>query len=204
MRKSSLFALAVLGAITALGSAGAQDIPAATRGDLEVGGTFSIAKPDLPGAILYTNPVRYTTDSLIYGGGIYVNFNVTPHLGLTAQFDYPDVHTPDDLVEKSYMAGLRYYHPLGGGRLVPYVKVLGGIGSTKFSNKVVWVIYPGTPTNGNTASYGTVAFGGGFDYRWKRKWTVRAIDFQYEDWLSFPGGSIHPYIVSAGISYEIR
>jgi hypothetical protein len=203
MRKSSLFALATLSALFALGSAGAQDIPAATRGDLEVGGTLSLAKPDLPGAILFTNPVRYTNDSFIYGGSIYANFNVTGSLGLTAQFDYPDVHTPNDLVERSYLIGLRYYHPVGE-HFAPYVKALAGIGSTKFSNSVVWVVYPGTPTDGTTSNYTTVAFGGGLDYRWKPKWTIRAIDLQYEDWLGFPGGSIHPYIVSIGIAYHVR
>ncbi|MEO6922924.1 MAG: outer membrane beta-barrel protein [Bryocella sp.] len=199
MRHKSLYTFAVLGAVLALASAGAQDIPAATRGDLEVGGTISIANPDLNGLIVGSNPPQNTTTQFIYGGSIYVNFNVTQHLGLTAQFDYPDVHTPQDFLEKSYMVGLRYYQPIGFTKFAPYAKVLVGLGNTSYDKPVNWVLVNGVP-----GSYTAAAVGAGLDYRWHPKWVIRAFDVQYEDWLGFPGGAIHPYIVSVGIAYRIR
>lgn len=199
MRKTSLFALAALSAAFALGSAGAQDIPAATRGDLEVGGTVSLANPNLNGYIVGTYPPRYTDTQYTYGISFYANFNVTPSLGLTAQFDYPDVHTPQDFLEKSYMVGLRYYHPIGYTKFSPYVKGLVGLASTAYDKPQNWIEVQGVP-----GSYTALAIGGGLDYRWKPKWTIRAIDLQYEDWLGYPGGSIHPYIVSIGVAYHVR
>jgi hypothetical protein len=195
-RKRSLLALVVMGAALSYGVAHAQDIPAATRGDLEVGGALSAANPDLTGLLVGHNG-QYTTNQYLYGGSIFANFNVTEHFSLTAQFDYPDYHTPQDFLEKSYLVGVRYMHPVG--RYIPYAKVLAGLGSTSYDRPVTWIVVPGTP-----GSYTTVAFGGGLDVRLAHKLVVRAIDYQYEDWLSFPGGSIHPSILSVGIAYRIR
>jgi hypothetical protein len=178
-------------------TAHAQAIPAATRGDLEVGGTISIANPDLTGVITGTGGMR-SKNSDLFGGSIYVNFNVINHLSLTAQFDYPDYHTPQDFLEKSYLVGGRYIEPIGY-RYIPYVKALVGLGSTSYDRPVNWIVVPGTP-----GSYTAIAYGGGLDIRLAHKLVVRAFDFQAEDWLGFPGGSIHPYILSAGVAYRIR
>jgi hypothetical protein len=185
-----------MGVAFSFGVAHAQDIPAATRGDLEVGGTLSAANPNLTGLLVGHNG-QYSTNQYLYGGSIYANFNVVNHISLTAQFDYPDYHTPQDFLEKSYMVGFRYIQPTG--RYVPYGKVLVGLGSVSYDRPVDWIIVPGTP-----GSYTAVAFGGGLDIRLAHKLVVRAIDYQYEDWLGFPGGSIHPSILSVGIAYRIR
>ena len=174
----------------------AQDIPAASRGDLEVGATFSFASPHLQGTINGTN-IPWP-DHTIWGGSIYANLNFTDNLSLSAQFDYPTYHTPDDYLEKSYLLGLRYTHPVRE-RYVPYVKVLAGIASTSYDKPTNWITVPGTP-----GTYGAIAFGGGLDIRLAHRITVRAIDFQLEDWPGFPGGTITPSIISIGAAYRIR
>jgi opacity protein-like surface antigen len=196
MQTRLLLGLAALGAVCALHSARAQDIPAAQRGDLELGGTISIAKTGIQGVLTGTNGQKAAQDT-IYGGSIYANFNVIGHIGLTAQFDYPDTHTSQDLLEKSYMVGARYYQPYH--RFTPYVKGLVGLANISYDKPVNWITFQGTP-----GSYTALAVGGGLDYRLGHHITVRAIDVQLEDWLGFPGGSIHPTIVSFGLAYRIR
>jgi hypothetical protein len=196
MRTRFLLAIAAIGVTLSVGSAFAQDIPAADRGDLEVGGTISIAKPAVTGVLTGTNGQHDAEDTL-YGGSIYANFNLIGHVGLTAQFDYPDTYTSEDMLEKSYMVGVRYYQPVR--RYTPYVKGLVGLASISYDKPVNWIVFPGTP-----GSYTALAIGGGLDVRFAHRLTVRAIDFQLEDWLGFPGGSIHPTIISAGVAYRIR
>jgi opacity protein-like surface antigen len=175
----------------------AQDIPAAVRfGDLDVGGTYSNASTDLDGTL--TGTTIAAPKSRIWGGSIYANFNVGQYLGLTAQFDYPDYKTPDDYLEKSYLIGIRGLYPVRT-RYVPYAKVLLGLASTSYDKPTNWVTVPGTP-----GSYGAFAYGAGLDIRYSHNITVRAIDFQLEDWPGFPGGAIRPSIISIGASYRIR
>jgi hypothetical protein len=184
-------------AVFALASiAYAQDIPAASRGDIEAGATFSTASPKLQATLV--GPNTPYPDKQIWGGSAYVNFNFTGNLGLVAQFDYPTYHTPEDYLEKSYLLGLRYIYPVHV-RYVPYVKVLAGIASTSYDKPANWIIVPGTP-----GTYGAIAFGGGLDIRFRHKITVRAIDFQLENWSGFPGGAVTPYIISIGAAYRIR
>jgi hypothetical protein len=196
MQIRSTLALVGLFAVTLSCAARAQDIPAADRGDLEVGGTISIARTGTTGVVIGSNG-QHDPEDTIKGGSIYANFNVIGHVGLTAQFDYPDTFTSQDMLEKSYMVGLRYYQPYQ--RYTPYVKGLVGLASTSYDKPANWIDFPGTP-----GSYTALAIGAGLDVRFNHQLTVRAIDVQLEDWLGFPGGSIHPTIISVGVAYRIR
>jgi hypothetical protein len=70
-------------------------------------------------------------------------------------------------------------------RLKPYGKVLVGIGGGSFlSGKVAGL-----------------AYGGGLDYRLSKRFTLRAFDFEYQNW--YGGTGLIPYGGSAGISYRI-
>jgi hypothetical protein len=40
------------------------------------------------------------------------------------------------------------------------------------------------------------------DLRLGQRWRVRLADFEYQDWPGFTFGAIHPYGVTAGISFQ--
>ena len=46
-----------------------------------------------------------------------------------------------------------------------------------------------------------VAYGGGVDYRLTRRFTLRAFDFEYQQWRVTP--TLYPYGGSVGLSYKI-
>ena len=70
-------------------------------------------------------------------------------------------------------------------RVTPYGKFLFGLGNAPF-------------LSGNTF---VLAYGGGVDYRLTRRFSLRAIDFEYQQWRVNP--TIYPYGGSVGISYKI-
>ena len=75
----------------------AQSEPTASRvGDLKIGGGFSTANSD------YGD--RYN------GGAAYVNFDFLPHIGVEGEFHF--VKDPNDLYEKTYEIGGRYFSHL--------------------------------------------------------------------------------------------
>ena len=47
-----------------------------------------------------------------------------------------------------------------------------------------------------------IAPGAGVDLRLGQRWRVRLVDFEYQDWPGFTYGAIHPYGVTAGISFQ--
>lgn len=78
------------------------------------------------------------------------------------------------------------------GRAQIYGKALIGIGKMTFPNKFGY------------GSFTALAFGGGVDYRLSRKLTLRAVDFEFQDWPRFlAGSSLYPYGVSVGVGYRV-
>ncbi len=76
-------------------------------------------------------------------------------------------------------------------RAQPYVKALGGFSNMNFGG------------GSGTGRFTTLAFGGGIDLRVTRRWSVRAVDFEYQYWPTFLNSYLTPYGVSAGASYRI-
>jgi hypothetical protein len=74
---------------------------------------------------------------------------------------------------------------------VPYVKLLVGGGRLVF------------PYGFGPGNYFVVAPGSGVDLRLGQRVRLRLIDFEYQVWPGFTYGSLHPYGVSVGISYQI-
>jgi len=85
-----------------------------------------------------------------------------------------------------------------GGRILPYGKILAGIGKMvpeeQYAN-----FYPGTP-----GTYGAYAAGGGLDIRIPYNLSVRAIDYEYQLWPGFQPHGLSPSVVSIGIAYHIK
>jgi hypothetical protein len=71
------------------------------------------------------------------------------------------------------------------GGFTPYGKFLVGIGSGSF-------------LNGHST---VLAFGGGVDYRLNRRFTLRAADFEFQEWTLTP--TLHPYGGSVGLGYKL-
>jgi hypothetical protein len=180
MRTSLILALLFFFPAAAL-TAHAQVAPAATGNamSLSVGAEGSLFQPDYAGqGIAQASPNR------LFGVGAYVDFRISRWVQLEGEGRWLHFNKYDGIDENSYTIGPRVpIHTFHGW--TPYGKVLFGVGTGSFL----------------TGNAGTIAFGGGVDYRLSRKLTVRAFDFEYQYWHVAP--TLWPYGGSAGISYTI-
>lgn len=181
MRRSLFLALLFLLPAAVALSAHAQVAASATRNgfSLSVGGEGSVFQPDYAGqGIAQTSPNR------LFGIGAYADARFTRWIQIEAEGRWLHFNQYAGINENSYMIGprlpIRDFHGW-----TPYAKVLFGFGTGSFLS----------------GSAGTIAFGGGVDYRLSRKFTIRAADFEYQRWHVTP--TLWPYGGSAGISYTI-
>jgi hypothetical protein len=176
-RRGWLFFAVVLCALVSGHAAFAQALPTGSGPGAYViaGGTFSEFQADYG-------------SRTISGAGVYVDSNVTWQLGIEAEarrMAYPDFGER----QSTLLAGPRWsFRPKG---FVPYAKLLVGGGRFDF------------PFGFGTGNYFVVAPGAGVDLRLGERVRLRLADFEYQVWPGFTFGSIHPYGVSAGISYQI-
>jgi opacity protein-like surface antigen len=180
MKKSILaFSCIVLSFATV--SARAQVVPAATSNSfsLTAGGLGSAFQPDYAGeGIAQTSPDR------LYGVGAYVDAHFNRWVQLEGEGRWLRFNTYLGINENTYLIGPRipivdFHH------ISPYGKFLVGMGNGSFL----------------TGSTFVFAYGGGVDYRLSRKFTLRAFDFEYQQWQVTP--TLHPYGGSVGLSYRI-
>lgn len=123
------------------------------------------------------------------GGSVYIDGNMYRKVGAEFQFQTLRFREIDTTKQTTYLAGPRYSFRSRG--LVPYVKVLVGVGKFTF------------PYRFGYGNYFVVAPGAGVDYELNKRIKIRLVDIQYQDWTQFSFGSLHPYGVSAGISLRI-
>ena len=185
--KRSIFALFCVAFPFAIASARAQVVPDATSHAFSVsaGGLGSMFQPDYAGeGIAQTSPNR------LYGVGAYVDLHFSRWVQVEGESHwlrfneyYPEGNTTG-ISEDTYLIGPRIpivtFH-----RVTPYGKFLVGLGNGSF-------------LNGNTF---VLDYGGGVDVRLTRRFTLRAIDFEYQQWRVTP--TLYPYGGSVGISYKI-
>jgi hypothetical protein len=111
-----------------------------------------------------------------------------------------DMNARSGTKESTFAFGPRfvYIHE----RWTPYAKVMIGLGHIVLPNK-------GNPTS-TSMMY---SFGGGVDWRWKPKITIRVADVEYEQWPNFStsssvtnpfghGGALTPLKISFGVKYR--
>jgi hypothetical protein len=123
----------------------------------------------------------------INGASVYVDSNLFWRYGIETEarrMVYPNFGER----QTTLLAGPRWAFRAKG--LVPYVKVLVGGGRFDF------------PYGYGRGDYFVVTPGAGVDLRVGEKIRVRLVDFEYQEWPGFSFGSIHPYGVSAGISFQ--
>lgn len=175
-----VFSLAVV-------SARAQVVPAATSHtfSLSAGALGSGFQPDYAG-----DRIAQTSPNRLYGVGTYVDARFSRWVQVEAEgrwsrfnkYPCPECQ-PND--ESTYLIGPRIpivnFHGLS-----PYGKVLVGLGNGGF-------------LDGNTF---VLSYGGGVDYHLGRsRFTIRAFDFEWQQWRVNP--TLYPYGYSVGISYKI-
>jgi hypothetical protein len=176
MRRIGLYSV-VLAALTCGRGAVGQALPTASGPGayIVVGGTYSDFESD------------YGLQK-IRGAGVYVDTNISWRYGAEVEarrLVYPNFGER----QSTLLAGPRWSFRATG--LVPYVKLLVGGGRFDF------------PYGFGYGNYFVVAPGAGVDLRVGKKVRVRLIDFECEEWPGFTFGALHPYGVSAGISYEV-
>ena len=124
----------------------------------------------------------------ISGGSAYVDTNLFWNTGVETEARrmwYPNFGER----EETLMAGPRWSFRRSG--FVPYVKVLVGGGRFVFPYKY------------GVGNYFAVAPGAGVDLRVGRRLRLRLVDFEYQEWPGFTYGALHPYGISAGLSFQV-
>jgi hypothetical protein len=183
MTLKKLPSLYVLAIILLLGTGSAsmksQVAPSALKGSfsLTAGGMVSAFKPDY---------VPYK----LGGIGAYVDVNLFHGIGIEAEGRWQRFNEFESIHQDNYLIGPRI-KVLHFWKARPYVKVLGGFSNMNFN------------FNEGTGRFTTIAGGGGVDLQLTRRWSVRAIDAEYQVWPSFLGNTLTPYGLSAGIGYRI-
>jgi hypothetical protein len=157
--------------------ASAQALPTATGPGtyIIVGGTLSGFQSDY-GKQTITGASAYVDSNLFwrYGVETEARWSVYPNFGER---------------QSTLLAGPRWSFRAKG--LVPYVKLLAGGGRFDF------------PYGYGHGNYFVVAPGAGVDLRLGEKIRLRLIDVEYQEWPRFSFGLIHPYGVSAGLSFQL-
>jgi hypothetical protein len=126
----------------------------------------------------------------IGGETLYVDANISRRIGAEFEARRLNFHTSEDVKENTYLGGVKI--STNPRRLRPYVKLLAGRGTLDF------------PFHYAQGSYFVIAPAAGLDWHFANsRWAVRAIDFQYQIWPQFTFGELHPYGISAGVSYDL-
>ncbi len=177
--------LVYLCAVLACGSVvvRAQVAPTAKTGQfsLSAGGEGAIFQPDYAGG-----PIAQSSPSHLAGLGAYADVRFTRWVQIEAEGRWLHFNEYGGINQNTYLIGPRIPIHTYFNRLTPYGKALFGFGSGSF-------------LSGRAAA---MAFGGGVDYQLSRRFTLRAIDFEYQRWSVLPT-AIHPYGESVGLSYRI-
>ncbi len=154
------------------------------------------------GAIASGFESRYDTNYPLFGPGAYVDVHFTRWVQLEAEGRWLRFNNYYSDSQDNYLIGPRV--PIKRfGKFQSYGKVLVGLAKMQFPRGDYYL----------HGSFTALAFGGTLDYRLNKRWSLRALDFEYQDWPNFipkeagvagsPTGSLQPYGVSVGIGYRV-
>jgi len=124
---------------------------------------------------------------LLKGAAFYTTLDFTNHLG--GEFVIHQANSPvgDSLYERTYEIGPRYFRNYG--RYSPYLKAMYGRGVFNFPNGVA------------NLAYNMFAGGAGVDIHVLDYLNVR-LDYEYQDWGSFPPRGLTPQVYTFGVAYH--
>jgi len=128
----------------------------------------------------------------LIGAGTFVDVHFTHWFQLEAEGRWLNWNQTYGEHESNYLIGPRV--PIFGiGRKTEiYGKALVGYGRMTF------------PYGYGYGSFTALAFGGSMDYQATPRLTIRALDFEYQDWpVWLNNQSLQPYGVSVGVGYRI-
>jgi hypothetical protein len=175
--RAAVTAMAILS--SAASPARAQSRPTASRvGDLQIGGGFVFAR----------SGYNFAPITLIGGAG-YATFDWHDHWGIEGAFHHARANMDTTVYERTYEVGPRIF--LTRGAVSPYAKVLFGRGVYNFHDSFANVAY-------NLYSYG-----GGADFR-VRPWLNVRTDYELQNWMGFPLGTLHPSVLTIGVAYHFN
>jgi hypothetical protein len=167
----------------------AQVVPSAyaQRFTINVGALGSVFQPDYKGGgVAQTGPYR------LYGDGAYVDVKLTRWVQIEAEARWLRFNSYLDIREDNYLIGPRLpIERLRFKRATPYAKVLIGYGRMNFEYNAAY------------GRFTDIAYGGGVDVKLTKRITLRAIDFEYQQWPNWLSSSLSPYGGSVGVSYKI-
>lgn len=158
-----------------------QVVPSATEHQpkLVAGGFGSMFQPDYAG-----NGVAQASPNRLYGVGAFVDVKLNRWLGVETEGRWSRFNEYIGINEDTYSVGPKVPIISTHG-FTPYGKFLVGLGSGSF-------------LNGHTT---VLTYGGGVDYRLSNRFTLRAFDFEFQQWTVTP--TLWPYGGSVGIGYKI-
>jgi hypothetical protein len=114
----------------------------------------------------------------------FVDADTKRRLGIEAEGRWLEYYQTANVHVETYSIGGRYH--FDAGRFEPYAKGLVGFGDFNF------------PYNYASGRYLVVTAGGGLDFHWTPRVTIRAADFEYQDWPEFTFGNMNSFGVNAG------
>jgi hypothetical protein len=137
--------------------------------------------------------VQYGEQKLLGIAGV-ADLDTRRRFGVEAEGRWLMFHSTTQTQATTYLAGPRYH--FSRGKFQYYAKGLVGVGHFTF------------PYNYAQGNYLVIAPGGGVDYRWKRKISLRLADVEYQIWPQFTYNgntyeSMNSYGVSVGVLYHI-
>lgn len=119
----------------------------------------------------------------------FVDADTKRRFGIEAEGRWLEYHQTANVHAETYSIGGRYHFDVG--RFSPYAKGLVGFGDFNFPYSYAY------------GRYLVVTAGGGLDFHWKHRITIRAVDFEYQDWPNFTFGNMNSLGVNAGLRVRI-
>jgi hypothetical protein len=175
----------VFGAPVALGQAAPSAY--ASQFSLTAGGLGSVYQPDYQGG-----GVPSASPDLLVGLGGYVDARFSRWFGLEAEGRWLRFNQYAGIHQSDYLVGYRLpLRQLNFWNFTPYGKVLVGYGRMTFEY------------NDAHGRFTNIAYGGGLDMHTGHRWTIRPVDFEYQQWPSWLGTTLHPWGLSAGIGWRV-
>jgi hypothetical protein len=189
MKKAFVYFL--VSGVLAGGSALAHaQVAAAATGrqfSLTAGGLVSAFQPDYEGG-----GIASTSTNRLYGMGAYVDVKFTRWIQVEAEGRWLKFNQFDSINQSNYLVGPRIPIHTYFKRVTPYGKVLVGIANMNFE------------FNEANGRFTDLAYGGGVDIKVTKRISVRAFDFEYQQWPRwYQNQPLYPYGASAGIGYRI-
>jgi opacity protein-like surface antigen len=170
-------------------SAHGQVVPSATGRQLSVtaGAMGSVFQPDYVGG-----GVAATSSYPLVGVGAYVDVKFTRWIQIEAEGRWLRYNEYLNINQDNYLIGPRLPIPHAHfWRATPYAKALIGYGKMNFEE------------NDATGRFTDIAYGGGVDVKLTKRFTLRAIDVEYQQWPKWLSSSLSPYGASVGVGYKI-